>query len=240
MLTPSGVEANAGMTDGYLAVTGIDPLVGGRFARFMGASQGQPPESVGLMFEPHALPPAYRALRCDLWLRDRSSGTTARPADPLPRLALVGRCEVVQSEAEARAATLDPRFDPAATVVLESPPDPAPRPSADAGTARVVSETTDELEIVADLRAPQVLLVTDAYADGWHAVAVEPAPQPAYRVLPADATLRAIPLAAGHHHFRLEYRPLMYVVGKWISILALAGYLTAAGAYFRSRTPGEG
>jgi hypothetical protein len=43
--------------------------------------------------------------------------------------------------------------------------------------------------------------------------------------MPGDWAFQAVPLVAGHHRLRIEYRPAAYEVGKWISLTALAGYL---------------
>ena len=118
-------------------------------------------------------------------------------------------------------------FDPARTVVLESEPHPIPTPGSENGTARVVSETTDELEIEADVPASRILLITDAYSAGWRAEPMSGAIQPYYEVLPADYCLRAVPLTAGHHHFRLVYRPVGFFAGKWISGMTIAIYMIA-------------
>jgi uncharacterized membrane protein YfhO len=88
----------------------------------------------------------------------------------------------------------------------------------------VVAESTDFLDIKADLRSPALLLVTDGYSAGWRAAPLEPGPQARYDVLPADYVLRAIPLAAGRHHLRLEYSPSAFRVGRWISAASLLGY----------------
>jgi hypothetical protein len=115
-------------------------------------------------------------------------------------------------------------------VLLETPPDPAPDPSADPthlGSVRVVDRSPDALEIEAELSAPAIVVLTDGYAGGWRASAVGAAPQAAYALLPANHTLRALPLAAGRHHIRLEYRPTAFWVGVGVSGLALAGYLVA-------------
>ncbi len=63
-------------------------------------------------------------------------------------------------------------------------------------------------------------MVTDSYSKYWHATPIEPGPQTSYAVMPADYTLRAIPLAAGRHHIMLEYAPIGYKIGKWISIVS--------------------
>ena len=46
-----------------------------------------------------------------------------------------------------------------------------------------------------------------------------------YQVLPADYCLRGIPLGRGHHEILLEYRPVAYVVGRWVSLASLFLYL---------------
>ena len=108
-------------------------------------------------------------------------------------------------------------------------PVPAPTGLAPDGVVRLVAETTDTLTIEADLKAPAILLVTDAYSDGWHARSLLPDREDAtpthYPVLPADYCLRGIPLGQGHHEILLEYRPTAYVVGKWVSLASLFLYL---------------
>jgi len=117
-------------------------------------------------------------------------------------------------------ALLDPKFDPRAKVILESAPQPRPEKSA-GGKVSLLSSSSDDLEITADIPRPAILLITDSYARGWRAVPIGPNPQRRYDVMPANYILRAVPLAAGRHHFRLEYAPLSYRIGKWISIISL-------------------
>ena len=122
-------------------------------------------------------------------------------------------------------------FDCARTVFLEAPPDPAPVAGPGEGTAKLVSSTTDQLIIEADLPRPAILLITDAYCSGWRARSLLPAgagtAQRKYEVVPADYFLRGIPLAAGHHRLLVEYWPTAFVAGAWVSALTLAAYLIA-------------
>ena len=37
----------------------------------------------------------------------------------------------------------------------------------------------------------------------------------------ANWTQQAIPLAAGKHHLRVEYRPASFVLGKWVTIVSI-------------------
>jgi len=105
-------------------------------------------------------------------------------------------------------------FNPEHCAVLETPPNPPPVRSASPGTVRLVEDTTDSLTLEADLSSPALLVVTDAYAGGWRAVGLPGTVQKEYHVMPANYVLRAVPLSAGHHRFRMEYAPRAFVGGS--------------------------
>ena len=52
--------------------------------------------------------------------------------------------------------------------------------------------------------------------------------------MPADYTLRAIPLSAGHHAILMEYVPKGFRIGRWISIVSAAAYLVALALTLRN------
>jgi len=97
--------------------------------------------------------------------------------------------------------------------------------SSETGTATVIGSSAGELTIEADLPHPAILLITDAYSSGWRVRPLETTAQKPYQVLPGDYTIRAVPLAAGHHHFQLEYLPQAYVRGKWLTLTSLLLFL---------------
>jgi hypothetical protein len=175
------------------------------------------------------LPPVYRMLRASMMIPSQYGGPVYPLSDPLPRLKLMGQWKVAQSSEEALSDVLDSGFDPALSVILESAPDfQSPAGSAadkPVGTVRLLSETVNDLEIEADVSSPRVLLITDAFSAGWRVVPLDADTQQDYQVIPGDYCLRAIPLAAGHHHFRLEYRPTAVMAGAFISIFAIVFYL---------------
>jgi hypothetical protein len=80
------------------------------------------------------------------------------------------------------------------------------------------------VEIEAQTPVPALLLITDSYAPEWRASALEGSEQAQYDVLPVDGAFRAIPLAPGRHHLRLDYRPGAFTAGKWISAAALVAW----------------
>ena len=102
-----------------------------------------------------------------------------------------------------------------------------------AGSVQVLNASTDTIELVADVNASAILLITNSYSKGWRVKALGPSPQETYAVMPGDWAFQAIPLMAGKHHLLIEYRPTAFVAGKWLSILSLLGYLTAIVWYVR-------
>jgi hypothetical protein len=225
VLINTAVLADSGASNGFINVVGTNPLVLNRTARFLAAIQQVDPNDVGFSYPVRIASGVYRMLRCAVIMPGRRGGPVYPIAHPLPRLLLVGQCTVAAGPDAALAAVMERGFDPGQSVVLEEQPQPIPTAGAETGkTIQLIHATSDELEIEADLPASQILLVTDAFSSGWRAVAFGDSVQKEYHVLPADYCLRGIPLTAGHHHFRLEYRPAGLTAGAWISGLSLAAY----------------
>jgi hypothetical protein len=149
--------------------------------------------------------------------------------NPMPHVTLIRQYAVAQGRDKILGAVLAPSFDPAKEVILESRPDPAPAPSGEPGRLKVTQPTTDSLAIEADLAQPAILLVTDNYDRAWRARGLPGSSRSRYEVMPADYTLRAIPLSAGHHAILMEYAPKGFRIGRWISIISAAAYLVALG-----------
>jgi hypothetical protein len=178
--------------------------------------------------------PILALFRCRyIFLNDRDKTILTIPETP--RLRLVSDWVLSTDPEKVFQKLMDPAFDARKTVVLETPPDPLPEKPGAQGTASVVRSSTDWLEIEADLPRPAILLVTDAYSEHWRVRSLSAGPQKRYDVLPADYALRAVPLAAGRHHLIMEYRPLGFEVGKWISLAALIAFAGLCLRLFRSR-----
>jgi hypothetical protein len=152
----------------------------------------------------------------------------------MPRLQLIGEYRVIKDRDEILQTMASPSFDPRQQVILETHPDPAPALSAKEGTVELIDSSANQMTIAADLPQPGILLITDAYSKGWRAQALKGSVQRAYRVLPANYVLRAIPLSQGHHHIRLEYLPLAFQVGAWISVVSVIGFILVVGHRVRS------
>ena len=96
------------------------------------------------------------------------------------------------------------------------------------GRVRVLDSSTDSLTVEADVPAPCILLITDAYDPHWKATALPGSGQQSYTLMSGDWAFQAVPLTAGRHRIRIGYRPEAFVAGTWIS---LGACLLCAGAW---------
>lgn len=153
---------------------------------------------------------------------DGSVRTVPAMRPPLARLTLMTDYRLANGFEQITATLMDSTFDPMRQVVLEEVPSPAPSPESQTspGTVSIVREDTDEIELVAELSSPALLVMTDAWTPAWRARALDSGDSREYRVLPANHALRAIPLTAGKHHILLEYAPWEFTAGMWISMLS--------------------
>ena len=221
------IATSAGLYDMW----GNDPGVPLRYARFMGHTQGVTEPGVSQYVRFTRTHRWFGMLRGKMMIR-RGSQPIIHLPDPMPRLQPVHEYQVLTGRDAIFAAMDDPAFDPRRTVILEQPPQPAPNPPIPAEPRSSVrlaieNESTDHMTIRAELDHAAILLITDGYARGWRARALPDSSQSSYQLLPANYVLRAVPLAAGRHHFVVEYAPRAFVIGKWISIATLAVYLAA-------------
>jgi hypothetical protein len=218
---------------GFNNVWGYDPVVLKRYAEACFASQGSSPATASQYLSISGGPAGFlQMLRCGLILEDPKNPVPTIPvARPLAVAQIVPNW-IVQTDSHARLSCItSPAFDPRQLVVLESSPGITPDASAIGGSASVIASSTDSLELRAQTARPALLLITNNYSGGWIAQAMDDSSQSRYTIMPADHTLMAIPLQAGAHHLRIEYLPLAFRVGKWISIASCLAYV-AGQAYF--------
>jgi hypothetical protein len=226
---------NSAMKNGAYELWGYDSLAPMRLAELMAHSQGQDPaDAVSYAHYPtfRTYQPLYQMLRLRYGFQAADGKLNVLDWPPgLPHLQLVQKYRVIEDRNAILAAMSAPGFDPRTTVILEEQPGIKVEPAASVGTATVVEESTDTMLIEAHLPAPAILLITDGWSKNWRAESTKDDGQE-YRVLPADYVLRAIPLAAGDHSIRLEYRSTAFDVGKWVSLVSLVAYAVAIAAAF--------
>jgi hypothetical protein len=232
LFSNSFVYGNLANVVGYNSLWGYDPGQPKLYTELIACSQEQtsiPPDRY--TFNLLRISRVFRLLRCAYIFRHNAQQPFIKMRDPMPHLQLMNRY-VIFKDSHAIDAALVGDFDFMHQVILQDIPSPAPAGKAGkAGQVKLVSQSINNLEIEADLPAAALLFITDAYAPGWHARAVEKNPdQDTYEVLRADSVLRAIPLAAGHHHFVLSYTP----PGWWAGIgLSAAGFTALAAGVVR-------
>jgi hypothetical protein len=226
------VMVNSAMSLGASDIWGYDPLVPKRYSEYMNFTQEKrsgAADTFYILWKGHNSFPMLR-LKYTIVRQDDGSSLVSGPGElpkPLPHLLLVKDYQVLTSRDAIFAQLSSPSWDYWHNVILESEPDPKPVATDGNGSARIVESSTDWMVIEADLPASAILLVTDSYSRFWRIVPLDKSPRQSYQVLPANYVLRAIPLTAGRHRFRLEYAPPLFPVGKWISIVSVAAYLAA-------------
>ncbi len=215
------VQPNSALSLGVQDIWGYDPGVTLRYARFMGFTQGLPAAAATNYVPFTRYHKFFRMLRLRyIILRDQRNMAIREYGDFLPRLQLLQEFKILPlGPAMLREMEKD-SFDPRKTAILETMPAIQPVPAAEPGECRVIASTTDRTEIRVDAPRAALLLITDNYSRGWRARSLPDSSQRRYELLPANYTLMAIPLAAGRHHLVIEYQPLGYRVGKWISLSA--------------------
>jgi len=226
--------SNLGMSTGSYDISGYDAMLLRRYAEMMFYAAGQNPDNADacvtfLKFTKTPLiSKLYQMLRCRFIFYPAQKGVQIITTDqPLEKLNLLTDYRVIKDRDAIFKAMSDPSFDPAKTVILETAPSCKPAGNVPTGSMRITDESTDYIIIEGQIDKPAILLVTDAYQKFWSARPLPGSSQSNYEVLPADYALRAVPLMAGTHRFRMEYRPPHFYLSLWLSALSLIAYLTA-------------
>ena len=214
---------------------GYDPGVTRRYAEFMEWSTGGDPDLATNYVTFRQLHPLLSMLRLRYVVVVENNVMTIHPSalPPLRRLELVGSHQVHAQRAEILGAMGKASFDPRNEVILEREPDPVPVRADAQGSARVVREGTDFLEIEAEIASPSILLLTDAWTPGWQARPLPGSSQTRYEVMPANYVLRGVALERGKHSLRLEYAPAAFPLGAAVSTVAWAAWLLAVFLLWR-------
>ncbi len=164
-------------------------------------------------------PPLFGPL--DLIQQD-DEGSIYRNPNVLPRAWLVHDVEVIPEDERQLDRLAQSDFDPARAAVLPTLPPPLSQPGSP-DRVEAVTYRPNQLRVVARSTAAGLLIVSDAYASGWHA-AVDGKPATLYR---ANYALRGVWLPAGRHAVTFTYRPSSFVLGGIISLITL---LAVSGA----------
>jgi hypothetical protein len=92
------------------------------------------------------------------------------------------------------------------------------------GTARTLSDLPGAISLAVDAPTRQLLVLSESFHPGWR-VAVDGGPA---RVLRANGDFIGVVVGAGAHRVELRFAPRSFVVGRWITLAALAFVLGVA------------
>lgn len=151
--------------------------------------------------------------------------------NPMPVAGVLPRFRVVEDYAialpgEMVARIVDPSFDVASTVLLESDPGYVPTGGAEpAGRVLESRYLGNEARVVVEASRPALLVQADNWFPYWRATAGG-AELP---ILRANGVIRAIPVPAGRTEITLRFVSPPYELGKKISLATLG--LTAVGIF---------
>jgi hypothetical protein len=88
------------------------------------------------------------------------------------------------------------------------------------GSCQIMAETTDRVEVAAELSRPGVLVLADLYTPEWRAMIATDGNVVAADVLRVNRIMRGVVLPAGEHRVTLTYRPASFTIGAATSGLA--------------------
>jgi hypothetical protein len=228
----------AGGFDGW----GNDPMVLRRYSELISKGLDVGPDGAPIFSR---MGPLWGLVRIQGALVQSRSGIDRQPfvGVKLARAQLIDSANVIADPKQMLEALANPKFTPGHKVLLEKPVSLMPTGSgadlSEPGVVQLSDLSTDAIEITADVSRNCILLISDNYSAGWHARSLDGAPaQKDYEVVRADYTLRGIPLTPGKHHLLLEYKPTAYIVGKYVTMISLLGYILAAFYFWRPKFVG--
>lgn len=102
------------------------------------------------------------------------------------------------------------------TVVLEKQPQYEIKDKGNY-TLNILYFDENSIEFKCQTTKPAIILYADNYSRGWQAYNIDN-PKEKYEIICADYIYKAIPINEGNHKIRIEYKPLSFIIGMWVSI----------------------
>ncbi len=140
-----------------------------------------------------------------------------RLRDPEQRARLMGRPVYASGEFDALAKlrSIGPQFR--SRVVVEDPDRPLREDAQVEGTAKIVVDDPERVEVDTASDGPSYLVLADTFDPGWSA-AVDGRPAP---IRPAFVAFRAVALPPGSHRVAFSYRPAGWTTGLIVTSLGV-------------------
>ncbi|MBJ80386.1 MAG: hypothetical protein CMH60_03625 [Myxococcales bacterium] len=222
----NSIAANQGMTFGAQDLWGYDPLVLKRYAEFMHyALARNPPEKANQYLPALSFPPILGMLRAAYVFQNNKQEPVKPLPNPLKRAQLIHQYRVEKAPQQILEDLVSPEFNASTTMILEEEPSIQPGPPDEENRIILEKGDTDFFELQATIKSPALLLITDNFSSGWQAQDLNT--NVSHKILRANYTLSALALDVGQHHIKIEYRPMAFQLGTYLSILSCLGLLLA-------------
>jgi hypothetical protein len=147
-----------------------------------------------------------------------------------PRAWCVARCVGGPNASAARAAILDPRFNPGDSVVLGGVAGGDALRQACGQPTGIASEGPNRVTIAGPC-GPGWLVLADAYYPGWRAAA----DGEETKVWEADWVLRGVDLKRSASRVEFVYWPASFVVGQFVTLLSAFALVALVSATWRRK-----
>jgi len=212
---------NAGMLDGIPSANNFDSFVLSRYAELLEGLETLPAAQRDTILRMMNVGAVWE------WPEGADDPTLRYLPGGPARVWGVCRAEWMISPEDAWRAVMDPRFDPAGTVILElgGGTEGGACPSAPAVSA-MAGRNPNAFRIEVDFPADGYLVLADMNDHGWDAF-LDGGRVP---LLQADYVFRAVRVPAGKHVVEYIYEPLDCRAGALVTVAVLL-FLLAAGLY---------
>jgi len=173
-------------------------------------------------------------LRCKYIVDDHSGVVTGRENKTLNRINIFYNYIVEKNKENAYDILSDKNFNVFDTVVLEQEPKFKPKSKGNYNI-EILYFNENSIEFECNTTEPAIILYTDNYAQGWKAYNIDN-PKQKHEIICADYIYKAISIDKGRHKIRIEYKPISFFIGMWISIFSWIIFFTLLFAYKRNFT----
>jgi len=204
---------NSNLLEGIASVNNFDPLLPGRYERWMSALEQQNAQDQAVLLNLMAVGVVEHI--------DSTANMGVR-FDPIPdgeRLGWVPCALYVDGEEEALDLVFAGQTDFSQVVILEQPSTRAEKdctPSPEKGQIRIQTESNNRLMVEVETPAPGWLHMADTWYPGWVA-RIDGVP---VEILRANYLFRAVPVEAGKHMVEFEYQSVSFGGGMVVAIIA--------------------
>jgi hypothetical protein len=211
---------NLNLLDGIPLVNNFDPLLSERYATWLEWMESAEPQlaskwlalagtSAELVIGPQG---TQQPILVPLNARPRVGWTNCVERAVLPHAAFVAVNRRPTSGLDLNCFVVD--GDLALTSL---------NPASGEGTVTILEESPNRLLMSANRTADGWVVIRDSWYPGWQArVDDKPA-----QIMHADYLFKAVPVPAGNHEIELEYKPISFTIGLWVSVFAWVMFCTA-------------